>query len=342
MHSIISPSAFHRTLACPASLLSSLWAPRTSSLAADRGTELHNQAEYFLKCLTTGAEAKPVSEELECYLAHCSDLIKGATDFGIEGKSELSFMTEGLISMFGTVDFWSYHQANGEVNIVDLKTGAAYVSPDNNPQLSLYAIGIVSSLSETFPDCEIRTINLSICQGSQVLTETIDLLELNRRETLYRDAIRLAMSARAPYAKETGNHCKYCPARSNCPTVTESFQKALSIDTTEAEELPNLTLVEIMRLANMASEVFETAKAQLQSRFDNHGELADGLKLRNYQPPKSWIDKAEAAKAILAIEPDAISKGLLVPAGPASVVKAIPGLSEQMVTPAKRMVIGLD
>lgn len=346
-HSILSPSAFSRVIACPASLLASLWIPRQTSAAAERGTDLHSVAEKQLRnfesSLVSGypADPGPFNPETDFYVAHCSALMAGAVDFGIESVAGLNELTDGVIPMFGTVDFWAY-TSDGTLHIVDYKSGAVLVSPVENVQLSLYAIGISNLLAMRYPDCRIENVRLSIAQGEQIVSDDVTLVELNARAVRYRDAIRVALSPRPPYAATVGDHCKYCPARVGCPVIVASFDSAAALASDGVADLPNVTLVEIMRKAKLAGDVFELAKDQAQARFVETGELADGLKTRGYQPPKSWADKTAVAKAIAAIDPDAIEKGLLVPGPVAAVVKALPGVAEHVVTPEKRLLVGLD
>lgn len=344
-HSLISPSSFARTLACPASLLGNLWGPYTSSAAADAGTSLHAAAESCFDFMAVhGFLPDSMAPEIAFYVQHCAELMAGAIDYEVEGRADFSHLVYGKIDAFGTVDFWAY---DGKVlHIVDLKTGQVPVDPANNPQLSLYAIGVSQRLAERYPDCEFEEIRLCIAQGGQILMECIDLHALLEREREYSLAMRVALSPNAPFSESVGKHCTWCKNKVSCPTQARSLKSALglhaeALDKPTDQALPDL--VGVMRLAKFAADIAEDCKSKLQAHFDETGELPDGLKTKKYSPPRKWQDGRKAALEIAGRLGwrESIDEGLLVPASPTQTVKVLDGLEDFVQQSDAKLLVGL-
>ena len=345
-HSLVSPSAFSRTLKCPASLLANLWAPRTTSAAAQAGTDLHEVAETILLGQNLGLSLPEVPESVGFYVHHCMALMDGAVDFGIESQVNFSRLADHRISCFGTIDFWAYKDSI--VHIVDLKTGQSPVSPVNNSQLSLYAIGVVDMVAERYPDCEIREVHLSIAQGD-VATEVIDLTTLAEREVDYRHAIRQAFNVNPRFSDVPGPHCNFCPSQGWCPTQLMNARVALGLqaeivqDRNDDAEVSDARYALVWRLGSQAGKAAEMAKEHLESKFLATGEIPDGVVTATYTSPRKWKDDERTALEIAGRLGwrEAIEEGLLVPASPTKGLKKLDGLEELVGEKESRLVLKL-
>jgi hypothetical protein len=346
-HSLVSPSAFSRTLKCPASLLANLWAPRTTSAAAQAGTDLHEVAETILLGQNLGLSLPEVPDSIAHYVHHCLALMDGAVDYGIESQVNFSRLADHRISCFGTIDFWAYK--DGIVHIVDLKTGMSPVSPVNNAQLSLYAIGVVDMVAERYPDCEIREIHLSIAQGGEVATEVIDLTTLAEREVAYRHAIRQAFNVNPRFSDVPGPHCNFCPSQGWCPTQLMNARVALGLqaeivqDRNDDAEVSDARYALVWRLGSQAGKAAEMAKEHLESKFLETGEIPAGVVTATYTPPRKWKDDERTALEIAGRLGwrEAIEEGLLVPVSPTKATKALDGLEELVGEKESRLVLKL-
>lgn len=202
---------------------------------------------------------------------------------------------------YGTSDFTYADFSTRTLHVWDYKNGAGVVvDVIDNPQLKYYAAGMLENLGLWG---EMETVMLHIAQPngfhfdgpirhwSVTTVDLVDWLE---------DTLVPAMD-RALVSRETksGEHCRFCPARSRaCPQIMADIEELeglmKELEGRTADELPTEKLVRILDLG----EVFKIAhKAALTTGFNraNGGAKLPGWKIVNQKANRVWRDGAEKA-----------------------------------------------
>jgi len=205
-HSPIGGSVQHRVLNCHGSVHLSRCATRTSGAAADRGNVMHEHAKARLtNGPMPGTNLRPSEVPIvESYVA--------GVPAGAHIEERVSSCAHDWL--FGTVDaYWI--DADGRLNIADLKTGRTPVSPEENVQLFFYMyliLGFQRTLEEMRP---FFWICQPTCGGwskwevtARAYCDYLDKLNALMDSLTLEDGITL----------NTGSWCQYCPAKKDfCP-----------------------------------------------------------------------------------------------------------------------------
>ena len=163
-HAKHSLSGSKRRYACPGSVTLEAPFPDTGNKSSNDGTAMHDVAAW---CLTEhrradqrigdlirvgGTDALPEYVEFTDDMA---ELTQGYVDtvrvlgidnlMLIEQRVDVSDFT-GVADQFGTADCIILDKRAGELMVIDLKTGYRPVSPVDNTQLMLYALGALDLL----------------------------------------------------------------------------------------------------------------------------------------------------------------------------------------------------
>lgn len=232
-HSVLSPSAAERWLACPASIrmereLVVLDSPPPESAYAAEGTAAHALA--YLKAsyeLTRTLNALQFQAKLnqwrkggwdeEEMLPH----ISGYVNFLRSRRDEMGAVLlleqkvpTGVPSCWGTSD--AVLVSPREVEIVDLKYGMGVrVDAEENPQLRLYGVGALEAFGDLVG--EIEQVHLTVYQPRirNIATETLTAAELRA----WRDSVipiaEQALGHDAPFGPSDAA-CRWCPASGQC------------------------------------------------------------------------------------------------------------------------------
>lgn len=178
-HARLSPSGSKRWLSCAGSITLEAPFPNTSSEHADRGTAAHIVAAECLretglvpsdwlmdrvKVSNPGEEDRFVefTEDLCEMVSGYVDIVKELArdnELLVEQRVDFSEFV-GVPGQFGTADAIIF-RPDGEMLLIDLKTGYKYVGVENNSQLMLYALGALR-MFELAQD--IRSVRLMIYQ----------------------------------------------------------------------------------------------------------------------------------------------------------------------------------
>lgn len=163
-HAKHSLSGSKRRYACPGSVAMELPFPDTSSKSSAAGTCMHLVAAW---CLTEHRRADlrigelinisndPLLPEYVEFDDDMAELTQGYVDtvrrlgidnlMLIEQRVDVSIFT-AIADQFGTADCIILDRRAGELMVIDLKTGYWPVSPVDNTQLQLYALGVLKLL----------------------------------------------------------------------------------------------------------------------------------------------------------------------------------------------------
>lgn len=212
-HSLFSASSSKAWLSCHARIVLSMGLTDTESASAIAGTRKHAIADDIINNREVKASAKTV-QSLQYY-----------TDYvlSLDGTT----MTEVMVDYshaIGADDGTAYGTAdciniNGNVlTVIDLKTGRYDVSPIDNSQLMLYALGALVD--------GITTINLVIAQSGKINTHVISIDTLlgfsgtvkkavKRIKETFDDSVCIES-----YTKSSYDNCNFCLAKDKCPALS--------------------------------------------------------------------------------------------------------------------------
>ena len=165
-HARLSPSGSKRWMACPGSVALEAPFPDTASTFSDDGTAMHTVAAW---CLTEHRRAHlRIEQEIAVhnegqppryvtFTEDMADLVQGYVDtvrmLGIGNLLQVEQRVNfspfvGVADQFGTADAIIWNDRDGELMLVDLKTGYKFVDAEENSQLLCYALGALKQIVE--------------------------------------------------------------------------------------------------------------------------------------------------------------------------------------------------
>jgi hypothetical protein len=261
-HALLSPSAAHRWMHCPASVARAHGEPEQRSEFAQEGTAAHMLCEHVM---LTGAEPRKFlggvvwltanQEHVRVKAAHNPEpdgdhvweidheMVDGAIVYRDEIRRILAECSDDVEvvyekrvlathvheHIFGTVDCLIYDRKRRKLYVIDFKYGQGIaVEVDWNPQLLIYGIGSAFVFGYNIAEIELVVVQprADHPKGSvrrQVL-HTLDLIEF---ETVVYEA---ALRTESPDATaEVGEWCRFCPALYRCEDVRNHILDALGV-----------------------------------------------------------------------------------------------------------------
>jgi len=236
-HAKYSPSAAHRWMMCPASVLLSLKAPQPKeSIYAKEGTDAHSCLEEFLK----GKRSNITKTKKKLLKDFPLDMVEYAMDAAMEiwalaeDGGELVFETKFHMDHIskdfsGTVDA-AIVDVYGTLKIIDFKYGAGFlVSPEENAQMIAYAVGVAYKYDYDFKDVELVIIQprANTEDGETTRKWKTDIDTIKAWEMRFKDGI-LACEKGKDFS--AGEWCKFCPAKIICPEISDTAMKTAQID----------------------------------------------------------------------------------------------------------------
>lgn len=272
-HAVLSASGAHRWLECtPSARLEENFEDKPS-ISAREGTLAHAIAEVkiknmFIEPLPKRSFNKILKgfTEQELYQKEMSTLTDEYTEYIREIM--LSYPQKPYITAevklnldryipggFGTADCVII--AGNDLHIVDLKYGkSTAVKAKDNPQLKLYALGVVSEY-ELFYD--IQNVHMHIFQprnsdGGGVFTASVQELKA------WAESIKpqVEMAHMGVGEQKTGSWCGFCKAKPICQKHAEKCRELAALEFKQPELL---TLEEMGRILQQARDVASWVKA---------------------------------------------------------------------------------
>ena len=321
----IRPSGAYRVLACPGSVYQceGLEKPEPGEWAV-RGTRLHKTFESLVLCHMLGVDLAIPVEDTET-LRDAEDLqplvqaffeeerFKGCPlekdRFKLETEKAMQFEAHG-ITIKGTADIvltWFAQDKEVYLEIGDLKTGYQPVDPAGNPQLMIYAAAKIKSMKK-FPSL----VRLSIIQGGRVVNATYSGEEVIELANEIMKKLAEARASKGPLAP--GDHCRYCPASSQCPARVGAAFDVVEVVEASSGVVPAIKDQELSGLATLPADKLEKlvllksqiedllveARVEALRRFKINPEQFDkdfpGLKAVRSITRKKLIDTDELVK----------------------------------------------
>lgn len=273
-HSKFSPSASGRWLVCPASIRLSEGIEDTGGAAAQRGTEIHAQAEAMLLGLP---EPHPEHYDVAAgYVKYVRQVAAGG-ELLIERRVHFDAWAPGG---FGTADAIVLPHEAGEAHIVDLKTGQHIVSADTE-QLAVYALGVIQ---EHTHNRRITRITAHVYQNGLTSSRTYAIDELFAFGERVKQAAEQALDPSTrpvPGAKQ----CQWCPARAICTA------RAVHVLSQAGERIGLADLAGALPVAQHVAAWADDVQARAKDALVK-GATVSGYKLVEGQSRRKWRDDA--------------------------------------------------
>jgi hypothetical protein len=351
-HARLSPSGAKRWFACPGSLVLEAPFPNKSSPYADAGTAMHAVAAW---CLTDHKRASTyvgllveVSAKGEPtrhvpFTTEMAETTQGYVDtvrqIGIGNQLYVEICVDfsefiGVPEQFGTADAIVINADQGELMVIDLKTGHTVVSAEENVQLMFYALGTLAMLRDGSPldtsdafqsarDAGLKTVRLAIYQpsagGLSEWTCTLDDLEHFAVKAKAKAA--KAADAQHDHGRLDPRHwetvylnpnpndveCAFCRAMPTCPSaqrkVEETVGAAFDVIVEQKPEMATESLTPDdldlkMQATSFVEDWVKAVRAETERRLLAGTEMPSfGLELGR-KGARKFADEAEAEKLV--------------------------------------------
>lgn len=319
-HARFAPSAANRLLNCtPSLILEEQFDDQASQYAAE-GSAGHALAEHLIKKYLKIRSKRPVSdyysddslEAVDEYVSYVICEIEEAKRtcrapfFSVELRVDAS---EYVDECFGTADMVIV--TDKVAHIIDLKMGKGVpVSPENNPQLMIYGLGILS-MAELLYDVEI--VRMTIFQPRLNNSSTWDITpdELkNWGETVLKPKGDMALMGAGEF--NAGNWCRFCKARNQCRVRAEQFLEMAKMEFREPALLSEDEMAEVLKISDELSKWASDVYAYAQDQAIVNNKKWSGFKLVQGRSNRKYSSEEEVAEAAMAAGYKDIYKSSLV------------------------------
>ena len=319
-HARFSPSAAHRRLNCPPSLvLEEQFQDEESGYAAE-GSAGHALAEHLIKKHLKIRSKRPVSdyysddllEAVDEYVSYVINEIEEAKRtckapiFSVEQRVDAS---EYVDECFGTADMVIV--TDKVAHIIDLKLGKGVaVFAEENPQLMIYGLGILS-MAEILYDVEI--VRMTIFQPRLNNSSTWDIAPdvlKNWGEEVLKPRGAMALMGAGEF--KSGNWCRFCKARNKCRARAEQFLELAKMEFKAPALLSEEEIAEVLKVSDELSKWASDVYAYAQEQAIVHGKEWSGFKLVEGRSNRKYSSEEEVAEAAMAAGYKDIYKSSLV------------------------------
>lgn len=316
-HALLSPSAAHRWLNCTAAPHMEEQFPEQTSDYAEEGRLAHSVCELVAKKKFTAMSSKIYMEKLAklkidpqwkdemlqtaaIYVEHLNERameFKHCPHIALEVSVDIS---DYAPQAFGTCDCIMI--SGEDLIITDYKHGKGVaVSPQDNPQMQLYALGALKLYRPIYND-KIRRIHMYI---DQPRLNSYDGVSLTIEELLawgegIKEKAEAAFAGKGKFVP--GDWCRFCRAKAQCRartanyTALEEFKNCMP-NTASAclsdEEIGDL-LVRGAGLTAWYNDLKEYALAACLK-----GKTIPGWKEVEGRSSRTWTDQEAALKALI-------------------------------------------
>lgn len=300
-HAKLSASSSHRWLACAGSIKAEEGLPDRTSHQSEEGTKAHAVAEALL-CHIPDVDVTGFEPVLE-YVEYVTLLAKAKQLF-VEARVDFS---EWVPDGFGTCDAIVLNPILGEIDIVDLKYGQGLkIYADDNSQLMLYALGVVSNYG--FIMCEITKITLHIVQPrlDHISTWSITLEDLLTWGKWVKERAQLALSENAPSIPGDAQ-CQWCKAKPTCPALLMRTQEVTLSEFDRLDNPDTLTDDQVryaLENKKLIVSWLDAVESLVYERLQNGGTF-EGFKLVAGRTVRDWSNPQEAEIELARIVGDA-------------------------------------
>ena len=299
---IVGGSTAKRVIACPGSVaLVQKVPPKPSSKYADEGTLLHHviaavletgkAPEEFLGVFYNGVELTEDRMERKLLPALAAlDEIDPDKMMEYDVEKVVGF-GHVLPDVFGSADLVGRIGNRGV--LIDWKFGdGVAVEAEENPQAMFYIAAAMHTVSTRWAFVDAEAIDVYIVQPPYVKKWTTDIARIKRFEA---ELILAVRAAEQPDARlQTGDHCRWCAAKSVCPLVTGAVERAdrAALKTVNVDDLA-AALDKVEVLEGWIKDAREMAQTLLENGVD-----VPGYKLVAKRAMRQWTDEKAALTAL--------------------------------------------
>lgn len=312
-HAILSPSASHRWIMCPASVrMTRDLPPQEESVYAREGTQFHTLCELSAKFMFLGGSQLEYEQEflewaLETeeewrsdqmgYLQEYLLFLEKALDEEPGARLLLEQQVDtGIPGCWGTADVVIISE--DRIRVIDIKYGAGVrVSAIENTQLMSYGVGALSLVDDPL---RIREVTVSVWQPrmnnvSDYTLPRTDLIE-------WRDGVipvaKLALGEDAPFGPSE-SACRWCPIAGECAART---RKMLAEDFGDPDLLSGGEMAEAYsRTSELKKWASDIEDAALKRAYEQEGSVP-GFKVVRSGGRRTITDADKAVDILLAAE----------------------------------------
>jgi len=306
-HATYAPSSAGRWLACPPSATLSAGLPERTNEAAAEGTRVHGIVERALR----------FGEIPEPPLPWASTKNMSDRDVAVLAKSYLDQLGAGLILIedrvvltkgcWGQLDLGHVAPI---ITIFDFKNGAWNVEAKDNKQLLTYA----ATFLDQYPD--VAHFRLVVFQPNTWGSDEAFKQHVHTRAEVetHRQLVLSAMAYTGPPLP--GPHCRWCPAFSRCPAMSQDANFLMGAIARNPETLLPQEILRMVRLIRSLEDTRKHLEGVLTERL-KAGAVVDGATLKPSVKWAAWNDDRQAAetlyklhgtKGVKAITPSAAKK----------------------------------
>lgn len=313
-HALLSASGAHRWLNCtPSAVLEDKFdSSKTQSVYAQEGTLAHELADITLRLISTKYDMSSsvfqkelarlkkdalYSEEMEVQVKKYVDIVyeewkasKG--ELIVEERIDYSHVVK---NGFGTND--AAVISDGKLQIFDLKYGKGVkVDADNNPQLMLYAVGMLHKYEMIY---DIETVKMCIVQPR---LDHYSAFELPVWKLLdWVDEVVIPKAKQAYYGKGekvAGDWCRFCKVRAACSTLANKNLELAKHEFKDPDLLDMDRLVEIYKQLPMLLSWANAVSDYLLNEALK-GKKVKGHKVVEGKSNRRWSDEKKVISLLL-------------------------------------------
>lgn len=313
-HSDFAASASERWLNCHGSVnLCKKAPPQKESKYALEGTQAHECLEFIVKRYSNLLKAK--TEALKKYPEDMVEHALTSADviFDLKPSKSAKLVIEERIhlkqvgpALFGTLDY-AWVDVWGELTVIDYKYGQGVaVFPcdeegKENSQLMYYAAGIAHKFNYEFDSVKLVIVQPRVWNEDGVIfrEHKTTIGKLRKFEKEVKEAVAIAKTAQAPL--RAGDWCKWCPAATLCPEISDNQMRNADIfleESTGAVAVPEPKALNVERLPKLldACDVLETWIEKVREHafeLAKTGTKIPGRKLVQKRSTRTWLPDAE-------------------------------------------------
>lgn len=302
-HAILSASGASRWLNCtPSARLEEEYGKRTGSVFTQEGTLAHEMAEVLLNATDVARKMLAVEsnklytedmpEYVSRYVDYCqNEMVQFGQEMMVEVKLDLSAYVP---QAFGTAD--CVIASDELVEVIDLKYGKGVpVYADNNPQLMLYALGVLKKIELLYSPTDVI---LTIVQPrlDNISSWKISVDELMQwAETELREKAQLAWEGQGEL--QTGPWCKFCSVAARCKALYAQMMEMAKKEFNNPHLLSDDQVAELLKVIPTIEEHCETIKtyaldwAQRGKQWPDF-KLVEGRSVRKFNAEEKEISDA--------------------------------------------------
>ncbi len=345
-HARLSPSARHRWGACPASVRECAKFPDdVAGPAAIDGTHSHTLLEWCVKNNAAAASQIGVTmkdddgefkvdadraERVQFALDYIQRRMEQIPNCKVISEEKVNPVTLlGRDDLKGTIDI----QLVGDdyLELIDYKDGMGVVEAEKNPQLEVYAWGVLAkhTICGITPFQRMRMTIIQPKLRSKGLDGWV-AHEVNVAEFMVETGKQIIAEAAATDAPDAPfvpgeSQCKYCRAKGSCSALANQAMEASGISfenldvakqaaDKEPETMSNQQIREILEAAPLIRQMLEGVEKEALRRFEA-GQNIDGLKVVRGRGTRAWaFDDEQMAEKLkkFGLPKDAIWQAKLI------------------------------